>query len=795
MATPHNQLDLDSPPLTPSVSDMSDIGSLSDSEWFEITSSSHGSSESDSENESEANLSIPIRRASPDGLRLSLEDDADWQPLADGQQSIATASQHAEGAVPDVETVAAPETSLVQAVSEAFQLPPQELDASDADVAHNDTGLQLEFPDPLSSSSDDMLDASIASNSTWTQSQMREPAVVPAEADTADLHIVILGHRPSLLRTQRVVNMLVEAIGDALGAHHLVHHNHALARDPPGYEAPLFGTHEIVHGDQQTYRIVATDGDNKVHLGSHRTLAVVFFSSTRITRSIPALTAFPAGTKFLPLLPSNNSASPPPSLRARSRISSEESYSFPSSVESSIVIDSPDTSTLSSSLHAKRVNFEWLAVSAHIPNEDVLDLWPRPGNVTEDAQTVMPTALLERRAAMLGMREGLFSTAPEHEARATVREPLKEQKHHGLALLREHYSWTAIALVSMLFAILSSQFLAMRNVSVESSARNMSFVASSSASSTTTVAPPMPSAATGVPAQPASPAPVQDNSLLPSSIRNFALSVFGGDDGVKDVGNVVNQPASEAGPSGARPIEREPAAMVVTSTSYSKHKSDKHDSTSGSRGGDAQTKSPAASAEPEGTAAPLTLDPPSTKARFLLGGSRASTSTGTSQSTTQPPPPSTDLIKRLSSSLALYYPRELRELLTATDDLLAAVRRRLADAHASAAVQTVAEFAVKRHNRARRNARRIAERIGPKRAREGLRRVVDWSKTVRTKVAERRERRWADRLKKGTGTEGSGRVDWEALRTEKKTPRKTARRGTGKGSKLLRGMLGRDRGA
>lgn len=445
-------------------------------------------------------------------------------------------------------------------------------------------------------------------------------------------------------------------------------------------------------------------------------------------------------------------------------------------------------SGLSASLHAQRVHYEWL--SLHIPSDDVLDLWPRADGVTRDGLIVMPTALLERRAAMVGMREGLFSEpAPvpvlEPEMKlAAKQEGSKDERPRVLALVREYHAWTAMyallllpqrslivltfcsALLSMLLAVFSSQFVAMRN---SSSAVGWSNATAAPASSTNTVAPPLPSATTGLPTHPASPAPVQDNSLLPSSIRNLALSVFGSDDAAKDVAEVP----SEAGPCGARPVERETSAISAATPKKKKGTEKQQGATSGSRG--AQTKSPAAaavrSAEPESTPAPLTLDAPATKARFIpLLGSRASTG---------PPKPAstTDLMARLSSSLALYYPRELRELMAATDELLAAVRRCLVIAHADPRVAAVSDFVVRRHNRARRNARRIAERIAPKRAREGLRRVADF-------VATRREKRWTDRVRRGV--EGMGRVDWENLRRNRKPVEKK-----GKCTKLFCGVLGR----
>lgn len=251
--------------MTPSASDLSDLGSLSDSEWFEITSSSHGS-QSDSDDED--NIPRPAALQTPDGLHLSLAGDADWQGLSDehvAHPSIPEGVQSLEES-PDITNSLDPAPSLVQASWETLQGAPGSSDVNVAYHSPSPEGFKLEFPDPLSSSSDDMHGSSMASTGTWTQSELRDPEDVaesPA-ADApqpADLLIIVLGHRPSLLRTQRVVNMLVEAVGDALGAHHLTHHNHAISCEPfLSHAAPLFGTHDIAYGKQHTYRIVASDG-------------------------------------------------------------------------------------------------------------------------------------------------------------------------------------------------------------------------------------------------------------------------------------------------------------------------------------------------------------------------------------------------------------------------------------------------------------------------------------------------------------------------------------------------------
>ena len=173
-------------------------------------------------------------------------------------------------------------------------------------------------------------------------------------------------------------------------------------------------------------------------------LVIVFFSPTRVMRSLPGLDAFPDGTKFLPLASSHSSLS----SHSQSRLSSDDSFSFPSSVESSILINTGDIgSTLNTSI--QRINFEWKSISSHIPHEDILDLWPKPSHVTEDGD-VMPTALLERRAAMMGMRAMLAAPAQEVPEVRTKDEVAKSEKPRLVTVVREHHAKTAMYALSFL---------------------------------------------------------------------------------------------------------------------------------------------------------------------------------------------------------------------------------------------------------------------------------------------------------------------------------------------------------
>ncbi|EJD48924.1 hypothetical protein AURDEDRAFT_183058 [Auricularia subglabra TFB-10046 SS5] len=659
-----NPIDFDSPPLTPSASDLSDVGSLSDSDWYEVTSSSHGSASDSDDGDrdglppaSELDPALPELGGGGGGLQLSLG--GEWQGVlgeraAADQQPVSIEGQPA-ALVDDAPPAATPLSDEQTAPPSEERTDPTENEivsstATDS-VAYDPDAFKLEFPDPLSSS-DDMLDPNSSMNSTWTEypadtASDNAEAAQDSDGDNGnepiDLAIVVLGHRPSLARTQRVVNILVEAVADALDADHLVHHTDK--------HAALFGTHDIVQAaGQQTFRVLATEDADKARAAA-RCLALVFFSSTRIMRAFPLRDQMPHGTRYLPLLHSSASFTPPSMRREESG-----SYSFPSSVESSILVSPSNHDTTQTS----RTDNEWALFS--VPHEDVLDIWPQGVS----RQAVMPVNLLERRAAMLGMREGFFTHRTvegksEDAPAALVSQFNKDSSKARLAGQFREHTWTTIAVISMLLAVITSQVFVPR-YNHPSVSLNASTVPPTP-SPTTTLAPPPVRLA---PTQPAPVPPAQaqtqahDSSRLPSSLRNLALSVFSND---KD--KAIAEVPPEAGPSRG---------------------------TTASLAGETRTKSPAAASQGTAAAPPLTLDAPA----------RTPLLTGAAQ-----PAETTDLAARLPS---------WRELLADADDILAAARPR---------VQQLAKAAAARHQRARHNARRIHKRIGPQRAREGLGRVME----------------------------------------------------------------------
>ena len=233
-------------PLTPLASDLSDVGSFSDSDWLDVASSDRGDSDAqaqDSDADSEAPIQDTLVTQELDnetnglGLQLDIGPQAvtGSETADEPGESLAISSQSNDVSAESSVLFEAVDSLATITDSPATVPPPVADDAAVHDSvnaeaetghAHNPAhdGLRLEFPDPLSSSEEIRMRAMIDSTSTISSwPDIRRDVAVTAATTTAvaprhvNLHIAVLGHRPSPLRTQRITSLFVEAVADALG--------------------------------------------------------------------------------------------------------------------------------------------------------------------------------------------------------------------------------------------------------------------------------------------------------------------------------------------------------------------------------------------------------------------------------------------------------------------------------------------------------------------------------------------------------------------------------------------------
>ena len=522
---------------------------------------------------------------------------------------------------------------------------------------------------------------------------------------------------------------------------------------------------------------------------------MVFFSATRVLSTVPMLKRLPKDTLVVPLLHSASSAFTPSLLSqtragSQSLSASDDGWSAPSSVESSILV--------SSSGQDSHVRMQQLRIDAEFANLGVdaariLYVWPQRGSQF----VVVPLHEVDRRSVFRGVREGLFPSAAvkveEVEEKKPVDVPVvevqakaeKAEKVQQRMVNREH-AWGALyvvicrsvewklilcsAILSVLLAVLGSRvFVTSEPPPVFSKLPEMEKFTPQVTTTT--------SIATFVPPLPPSAAPIvhREPSLLSSSLRNLALSVAAAamEEHVPVAQVPVAQVPAEAPPKVSTVVQEScpPAAPEATTT-----------------------------VEPE---APLTIDPPSFKSRLipLLPGASfwstypqpiASTSKNVDNGETTEP----DSVNAAFDALLSVLQRHVKDItkevcLGETDSARSCIAARQERATANArkigraaveAAPDIADRILARHRRARKNARKVREQVTNVAVQ-----VAEWTKVASEQMSSRRAARH-ERIQKR-------REKWRARRKAWEETHKEAMETTLCRSKVLCGLIGRDRGA
>ncbi|KAH7106358.1 hypothetical protein BKA62DRAFT_292241 [Auriculariales sp. MPI-PUGE-AT-0066] len=533
-----------SPLSTPLPSDLSDVGSLSDSDWCDVASSSaHG--DSDVHNDSnESDIDLDAALASPH--YLFTEDTGvlglHLEPPASVVQSPVLAASHLVEPSPDSSVLFnAPEPTASTVTDHPATY--ESGIVADDNAGHAPTAQPVHhfaFPDPLSSVEDirpvddlrtmSHLIDSTSTISSWDGTRRLAEGDVAVSVGTrhVDLHIIVLGLRPSPIRTQRIVNMFVDAVTEIQGIASVPTAGHA---PPKPFGLREFAMTGAKSGEQRVYRIlVSDDGLEEDVAPAEHTLALVFFSATKTLTNLTSIERLPKNTRFVPLLHSSIGAFTPsllqhPRSASRSLSASDDGagWSGTSSTESSILVNATSYDIVGRA-QQQRIDNEWSTLN--VDPAKVLDVWPDGMRI--DQQVAVPLQLLDRRSVENGLRGGIFGEMKQievpmkqvevpMEASPEPEVPAKEKLHSRLALTREH-GWTAFAVLSMLLAVLGSHVFTNPSATTTVQLSNITETGAPLSASSTTLA-------TFVPPSPPSATPVRKDTF-PVSLRNLALSVI-----------------------------------------------------------------------------------------------------------------------------------------------------------------------------------------------------------------------------------------------------------------------------